>query len=99
MATTERILFSPHLDIGREITLLRIENIHWPFGLLRYARSRREEECGLRIDFGKLDESGNVLILDHLDDQGEEEMLQNALPHLNLLVARSFSTSAPTRHK
>ena len=99
MPQAKQILFTPYLDIGCGIKLLRVENIHWPFGLLRYTRNGEEQPEGLRLDLGKLDEAGNTLLLDHLDDAGEEQALRKKMSHVTALLERSFSKGIPKRRQ
>ena len=99
MSEIQRILFSPHLYVGRGIAILRIEGFQLPTGpFLKYARDGQEvaENLRVRICSGLLDGSLRLLLLDHLEAPEEDQVLRAALPRLTALLAKTFSKTVPT---
>lgn len=80
------VYFSPHIHTDTDISILRLDNILWPLALLRYAIGGVEQPLGLRIDLGGMDGTGNVLLLDHLENQQHEAGLQKAVPCLSKII-------------
>ena len=50
------------------------EEYRLPFALIRYSRDGKEQQYGLRLDLDKL------VFIDHLPDEQEESILENAAP-------------------
>ena len=71
---------------------LRVEYYEkrWPLALLKYALNNVEQELGLRLDLGKLDENGNILVLDRPDDPALVSALKRVLPSVRKRIAESL---------
>lgn len=97
MSEIQRILFSPHLYIGRGITILRIEDFQLPSGpFLKYALDGQEVKDGLRVRVcsGLLDDAVRLLILDYPKDPWNKQVVKAAIPritaHLAIVYAKAL---------
>lgn len=102
MDEIKRILFSPHLYIGRGITILRIDNFELPSGpLLKYALDGQEVKDGLRVRIcsGLLNDDVRLLILDYPKDPVNKQVLKAAIPRITAHLAIVYTKAQLVRNQ
>lgn len=87
-----KIYFTPHIDCGSGLTLLRIYPISWPFGIIRYAVYGVEQRSGVSVDFRNLNKNQapydkrNLYAVHYLIILKHKRILRAALPKLTKIL-------------